>query len=545
VNDHAVVLDGIYGAVLTNTGKVTGFVTLAASDATGQAAFLNYGTWVARGGTSTVSAAAGSNLVNEGGGSILVVGNQTFVADTFTNFGLVSLQQGATGVAGRPAFEALTVSGDYTGLGGTLGVDVDTAANQGDVLKIKGTASGTTNVAVSFLGTAGGITGGGIEVAQTRHGASAGEFVLKGNTPSNLLVSGAFEYNLAFKAGSGTAGAWFLQSTPFTGVLDFGQVSSAAITVADDVNVDVTDLLDDANSMPVKSAELDQPTQVASMDNSFVPGPNGPGVSGWGRFAESRFQIDPSGAPGADYRLRVSTGQLGVDEDWHDADNTVVVGGYIAPFKAFADFNDASAHIDAHGTNYAVYGLWFSGPWSAGVRLNYAQVGEQFTDKTLGTDAHTSPNERGIQVAASYRMPFGETGGMLDDWTFEPQGEFNWGSTKSTQLIDGVGDVVKIGATDNVWGKLNGRFFTDVTTAHGLLVEPYVNIGLLYRGDSTTDVSIGTFHAATNINGFDGDFGFGVNTNLARNLSLSVQGDYLAGNRLAGWTGFISLRYTP
>jgi outer membrane autotransporter protein len=289
----------------------------------------------------------------------------------------------------------------------------------------------------------------------------------------------------------------------------------------------------------VQSASLDAPSQVASADNSFVPAPNGPGVSGWGRFDETRVNIDPTGSSFGNYKLRVQAPQFGIDDSWHNANNTVIVGGYVAPFHSYADFTKfGDAHINAAGTAYALYGLWFSGPWQAGLRLNYDNNSARFYDTYLGTNAVVHPNEKGIQAAASYMMPF-------DGWNLQPSAELNYGTIEGSKFVDGVGDNVLVGSTNDFWGKLNARFSTDVTTERGLLVQPYANIGLLYRGDTTTDVHVGTFGTASNVNGINGDFAVGVNTNLAANLSLSAQADYLAGNRINGWTGFLGLRYTP
>src|SRR6202012_5847439 len=97
----------------------------------------------------------GSNLVNEGGGKIVVVGDQTFLGlDKFTNFdSLVTLTQAASaGLGTRPNYETLTVSGDYEGIAGTLAVDASTAGGMnGDVLSILGNASGNTGVKVTIL----------------------------------------------------------------------------------------------------------------------------------------------------------------------------------------------------------------------------------------------------------------------------------------------------------------------------------------------------------------------------------------------------------
>jgi outer membrane autotransporter protein len=132
------------------------------------------------------------------------------------------------------------------------------------------------------------------------------------------------------------------------------------------------------------------------------------------------------------------------------------------------------------------------------------------------------------------------------DWAdFTPSAELNYGTVNGVHFTDGAASVVQVGSTNDLWGKLNGRFSWNVETAHNLLVEPYVNIGILYRGDTDTRTTIGAFSTSTNVNGWDGDLAVGVNTNLAANLSLSAQADYLAGDRVKGWTGSIGLRYTP
>jgi outer membrane autotransporter protein len=410
---------------------------------------------------------------------------------------------------------------------------------QGDVLKITGAASGGTKVKPTIVGTPGATTGNGILLVSANATTGAGNFTLAGNASNGDEVAGSFEYNLDFVPGAGTSGDWYLQSQLYPGVYQFGQIQSSTLLISDTVNPSVDDLLNQAFNGVVKGASLDDTSQqVASADNSFVPPPNGPGVSGWGRFAESRFSVDPNGSSFADYKLRVDAAQFGLDYDWHNATNNVLFGGYITPFNAFSDFASLGGHIKTSGTAYGIYGLWFSGPWEAGVRLNVDNDTARFTDTFIGTNAVTKPDEKGIQAAASYDMAF--------DWAnFTPSAEFNYGTVNGSHFTDGAGNLVQISSTDDLWGKINGRFSWDVQTDRGLLVQPYVNVGVLYRGDTGTNVGIAGFTTATNVNGFNGDFALGVNTNLAANLSLSAQGDYLAGNRINGWTGFLGLRYTP
>jgi outer membrane autotransporter protein len=550
-NDHAVALNGVYYAVLSNTGTVTGYVTLtttgpaSAAFPSAGATFLNYGTWIARGGNTTLSGGAlPSNLVNEAGGTIVVVGNQTFTADTFTNLGLLTMTQASSaGLGARPAYETLTVSGDFTGIGGTLAVDATTqGGQQGDVLKITGQASGGTNVKATILGTPGQTTGNGILIVEAHKTTGASDFTLKGNASNGDEVAGAFEYNLDFVPGAGTSGDWYLQSQVYPGVYQFGQVGSSGILVADQANVSLDDLMSQAYGI-IKNHSMasgdDTSQQVASMDNTFVPSPNGPGLSGWGRFDETRFNVNPNGSKYSDYNLRVDATQVGGDYDWHNAWNEVLIGGYVAPFHSFADFSSFGTHIRSSGTAYALYGLWFNGPWEGGLRLNYDPTSTHISDTFLGTNASFKTNEKGVQAAVRYDNM------NLVDWVdFSPSAELNYGTLDGGNFADGAGDLVTVGRTNDFWGKLNGRFSTDVITERGLLVQPYLNIGVLYRGDTSTKVDIGTFSNTSNINGFNGDVAVGVNTNLASSLSLSAQVDYLAGNRVNGWTGFVGLRYS-
>jgi outer membrane autotransporter protein len=404
---------------------------------------------------------------------------------------------------------------------------------------IDGVASGETKIEPTILGTPGATSGNGILLVSAHASTGASNFVLAGNAANGNEVAGAFEYNLAFVPGSGTSGNWYLQGQVYPGTYQFGQTQSSALLVSDQVNPSLDALLSQAFDSTVANASLvDTSHQVASTDPTFVPAPNGAGLSGWGRFDEARFNVDPSGSPFADYKLRVDSMQMGLDGTWHNAGNLVMFGGYITPFHAWSDFASFGGHIGISGTAYGVYGLWFSGPWQAALRLNVDDATARFSDTSIGTNASVKPYERGAQAAVSYDMPL--------DWAdFAPSAEFNYGTVNGVHFIDGAGDLVQVGSTNDVWGKLNGRFSWNVETAHNLLVQPYVNIGLVYRADTDTRTTIGAFSTSTDVNGWDGDLALGVNTNLAANLSLSAQADYLTGDRVKGWTGFIGLRYTP
>ena len=536
-NDRAVDMYSHHSSTLSNVGTITGTVTMRSATNT----FDNSGLWVVRGTDSSFYAGPGGSSIVVNMGKMAIIGNQTLEdLDLLTNSGLIDMTQASSfGLGLRPAVETLEVSGDYVGVGGTLAIDADPGAAMADVLKIDGSASGGTRVATTIIGAPGQTIGNGILVVEAANGATANEFALAGNSSGHTEVAGAFEYNLDFVPGMGTSGDWYLQSHIYPGTYQFGQIGSSALIIGDQVNADLSDLLGQMNNVQTASASLDKPVQLASADNGFMPQPGGGSLSGWGRYEESRFEIDPSGSSVADYKLRVDTAQFGLDDAWHNADNRLVFGGYVAPFHSWANFTKfGAAEIGSSGDAYALFGLWFSGRWQAGLRLNYDSDTAHFSDNYIGTNASLKTPEEGVQAAASYSMQF--------DWAnFDPSLELNYGRVRGGSIADGVSDTVRIGDTSDFWGKFNGRFSWDVETDHNLLVQPYVNLALLYRGNTNTTVDIDTFGLSTNVNGWNGDVALGVNASLAANLAMFAQMGYVAGDRIKGVTGFLGLQYAP
>lgn len=126
------------------------------------------------------------------------------------NAGRIDLTNGTTGATDR-----LTISGNYTGLGGLLLIqtelgDDDSASDR--LVLSGGTASGSTGIAVVNVGGAGAqTTADGIMVVQATNGATSSATAFALDAP---VAAGAFEYYL-FKGGvsAGSDQNWYLRST--------------------------------------------------------------------------------------------------------------------------------------------------------------------------------------------------------------------------------------------------------------------------------------------------------------------------------------------
>uniref|UniRef100_UPI00334210AC autotransporter outer membrane beta-barrel domain-containing protein n=1 Tax=Castellaniella defragrans TaxID=75697 RepID=UPI00334210AC len=150
-----------------------------------------------------------SDFIVENGAILDANGWNQTIASLSNNGGTVTV--GSQGFANPAVGTTLTVTGDYTGTGGTLvlrtvlGGDDSTT----DMLDVKGSTSpGTSEVRVLNMGGTGALTTEGIKIISVG-GASDGEFTLAGD----YMVAGAYTYRLhkGDQSGSDSSG-WYLRS---------------------------------------------------------------------------------------------------------------------------------------------------------------------------------------------------------------------------------------------------------------------------------------------------------------------------------------------
>ncbi|MBZ9947554.1 autotransporter outer membrane beta-barrel domain-containing protein, partial [Mesorhizobium sp. BR1-1-11] len=163
-------------------------------------------------GTGSLNVDAASTLYGGGFNASIQAFTAGQLADV-VNAGRIDLTNGSTGATDR-----LTISGNYTGLGGLLLIQTelgdDSSASDRLVLS-GGTASGSTGIGVVNVGGAGAeTTQDGIMVVQAVNGATSSASAFALDAP---VAAGAFEYYL-FKGGvtAGSTENWYLRSSLIT-----------------------------------------------------------------------------------------------------------------------------------------------------------------------------------------------------------------------------------------------------------------------------------------------------------------------------------------
>jgi outer membrane autotransporter protein len=197
---------------LDGIGRVQNWETINATDDTelildGNLVLGDSGT-----GTGSLSVDLASTLYGGGFNASIKAFTAGQLAQVI-NAGRIDLTNGGTGATDR-----LTISGNYTGLGGLLLMQTelgdDSSASDRLVLS-GGTASGSTGIAVINAGGAGAeTTADGIMVIQAINGATSSASAFALDAP---VAAGAFEYYL-FKGGvsAGSDENWYLRSALIT-----------------------------------------------------------------------------------------------------------------------------------------------------------------------------------------------------------------------------------------------------------------------------------------------------------------------------------------
>ena len=413
-------------------------------------------------------------------------------------------------------FNTLTVTGDYTGSGGTLLFNTvlgdDTAAS--DKLIVNGSTSGQTNVAINNVGGIGAQTVNGIQLIQV-DGASNGEFNLAGRA-----VGGQYEYFL-FKGGKADPndGDWYLR-TELPAVPDPCEADPTLPGCRPVVPPDPDPCLADPNApgcvitlpeqclidpslpqclppvpvlRPEPGAYLANQSAATQMFGTRFHDRNGGTARGlaergaWARVSRNQAdygvigdQLSVNGDTdvlqvGADvFSWGAERGQFGVMLGSGRANNTVTsrLTGYSAKGKV-------------EGQAIGVYGSWLQDPaqttglyvdaWAQHAQFKNSVQGDGLSKERYDSTANSASVEAGygIQVADGERVAM----------FVEPQLQLSYTRFSADDHTESNGTVINGSDANGLTSRVGVRFFGHANTEVGNRVQPFMSVNWIHESN--------------------------------------------------------------
>ncbi|EEA02436.1 outer membrane autotransporter barrel domain protein [Burkholderia sp. H160] len=565
-----------FGGIISGPGGVTqhgsGTTILTAASAYSGPTVIQRGT-LAAGAADVFS--PNSNFAVESGGTLALQGFDQTVPG-LTNAGLVR-------TSGDPG--TVLTTGSYIGNGGTLAIDtfLGDDSSPSDKLVINGgTASGTTNLAVTNAGGPGALTrGNGIPVVEVTNGGTTatGAFSLAGE-----VRGGAFDYRL-FRGGTGgnLPDDWFLRtdfSVPGPEEPSPPGPEGPTLPAEEVLPPDPPPAVLPPGEYLIIGPELAtysvvQPlarqmgltalgTLHERIGDTLTPAGGGNDNPGWGRSGWARVfgqQIDNRYRTFSDARASGSLVgvQAGVDI-WR---GSFLPGHHDAAGVYFA-YGNSSADVDGLVTNAAATGyvLQHTGSvnlngYAGGAYWTHYGPGGWYIDAVLqGTyyDGHASTQFARLPVSGSGLLTSVEAGYPIPlplgpGFVLEPQLQLIWQHVGLDEANDGLG-TVDPGSTSGVTGRLGVRGQWTITRANGQVWQPYVRTNLWrdWGAEATTTFS-GVSGELLEQRVTRMDVAVGVTARLDTRMSLYSQFGYQfsinassTGSRKGVW-GDIGLRY--
>jgi len=404
-----------------------------------------------------------------------------------SDVGQLSLGAGGVVALGDgTAFNTLTVTGDYTGSGGTLlfNTVLGDDASASDKLIVNGGTSGRTNVAVNNVGGAGAQTVNGIQLIQV-DGASNGEFTLTGRA-----VGGQYEYFL-FKGGKADPndGDWYLRSQ----LPDVGDPCDMDPSLPECQPV-VPVLRPEPGAYLANQAAATGMFDIALHDRTGGTARGSSERGAWARV--SRNQAD-YGVVGDQLSVNGDTDvlQLGADVfAWGEGSRGqlgVMLGSGRANNTVTSRLTGYSARGTVEGQSIGVYGSWLQDPsTTTGLYVdawaNYAQYKNSVQGDVLAKERYDS-KASGASVEAGYgfQVADGERLALF----VEPQAQLRYTAFKADNHIETNGTVIDGSDAGGLTSRLGVRVFGHANTQAGNRVQPFIAVNWIHTsGDNSLRV---------------------------------------------------------
>ncbi|MGR9205171.1 autotransporter family protein [Rhizobium leguminosarum] len=369
--------------------------------------------------------------------------------------GQVGTSDNAGTIAPGNSIGTLTISGNYTGSGGTLEIESvlgdDTSST--DRLVVTGNTSGTTNVKVINLGGGGAQTVEGIKIVDVG-GTSAGSFSLLGDyvfEGDQAVVAGAYGYRL-YQGGTSTPadGDWYLRSA-----------------LRDPSGTEVVPLY--APGVPLYEAyagvlrslnefgTLRQRTGGREEDDgqSADDAGNGPARAIWTRIDGTHSHFEPeTSTAGTEYDVNSWTLQAGVDGMLHESGAGALIGGVSFHVDtASADISSRFGKGDIDTTGYGFEGTltWYG---NSGFYVDTQAGVTWYSSDLKSSTLRTTLADGNAGFGYGFSVEAGQKIALTNQWSLTPQAQLAYSSVRFNSFTDQYGADVSLDDGDSLTGRL-------------------------------------------------------------------------------------------
>jgi outer membrane autotransporter protein len=499
--------DFTYGNTISGTGAVTklGPNTLTLSSESTYTGATTVAAGTLRAGAANTFNAVSAHTVEQGA---------TLDTNGFDQGVAALTDSGTVNLAGVTAGSTLTVTGAYTGNGGTLrlGTALAGSTSVSDRLVLNGptaSASGNTTIQITNLGGLGALTtGDGIELVGALNGATTTAQTSKDafSLAGGHVDAGAFEYRLYAADAQGAGENWYLRSTAISPQQPPILVPTYRIEVP----------LLAALPEQLRRADLAMLGNLHQRMGDEAPATSANAMDAsahrtWVRVVYADTGIKQPGIAQVQTDGSVSGLQMGTDLWVKDAWRAGVYVGYL---NGSADVTgNARGLVAPVGSNHmsarylGAYATWMdaSGWYVDGVLQGASQRYDVRPD--------TSPSVSGKGDSFMASVEAGKSYALVERWSIEPQVQVVYQHNSVDDLMLSGARVQQNAATG--WtARLGARVKGDFAMGTGLL-QPYGRLNV-YRTNAGDDIATFVGPAGT--------------------TAIKSESDYSAGEAAAGVT---------
>ncbi|TBC88618.1 autotransporter outer membrane beta-barrel domain-containing protein (plasmid) [Rhizobium beringeri] len=488
-NSSRVVADGIFNVSAATTPTIQSLagsgsvllgaqtLTIANANDTFAGVIGGTGGLTVTGGNQTLSGVntyTGATTVT--GGRLAVNGSITspvttsgtgILGGTGTIFGDVS---NAGVVAPGNSIGTLTVTGSYTGTGGTLEIETVLGgdASPSDRLVVTGNTAGTTDVTVVNLGGGGAQTVEGIKIIDVG-GISAGNFSLLGDyvfEGDQAVVAGAYAYRL-YQGGVSTPadGDWYLRSTELDAAgVAIGPIYAPGVPVYE-AYAGVLQSLNQFGTLRQRTGGW-----MLVGDRSADQDGNAAATGIQTRIGGSRSHFEPeSSTTGTDYEVSSWTLQAGVDGVLRESEAGTLIGGINFHMNtASADISSRFGKGDIDTTGYGFDGTltWYG---KSGFYVDTQAAVTWYDSDLKSSTLQTSLGDGNDGFGYGLSVEAGQTIALTSQWSLTPQAQLAYSSVRFDSFTDAYGADVSLDDGDSLTGRLgiSADFDSDWKDASG------------------------------------------------------------------------------